>query len=123
MSGNPAAAAFMAAFDAGTAPHPFTGAFRIWAGRVVFEVKPLNRAMWRADVSLSAIQALEPGNGDGSRALDWFLGLAREHGAIVTGNVQRIGKTGLTVGQLRAWYKRHGFTVARNGDLRFDPAK
>lgn len=113
------AEAFMAAFDAGTRPHPFAGVFRVWAGRVVFEVKPLRRELWHADVSLSCIQSLEPGKGDGSRALDWFLGLAREHRAIVTGSVQRVGKSGLTAGQLRAWYKRHGFKVARNGDLTF----
>lgn len=110
---------FWSAFEAGTAPHPFAGVFRVWAGRVVFEVKPLRRELWRADVSLSCIQSLEPGKGDGSRALDWFLGLARAHGAIVTGSVQRVGKSGLTDRELRAWYKRHGFKVARNGDLKF----
>src|SRR5262245_6059451 len=111
---------FMAAFEAGTAPHPFAPhVFRIWDGRVLFEVQGLDRKHWRADVRLGFIQALEPGHGDGSRALEWFLSLARDHGAIVTGSVQRKGERGLTQRQLRAWYKRHGFHVARDGGLTF----
>lgn len=116
-----ASEAFMAAFDRETRSHPFTGEFRIWAGCVVFEVRPLRHEIWGADVSLAFIQALEPGKGDGSRGLEWFLGLARDTGAIVSGSVQRVGARGLTTAQLRAWYKRHGFHVARNGDLTFKP--
>lgn len=113
--------AFMAAFERETQPHPFTGHFRIWKGRVVFEVTPMRRELWKYDVALSFIQTLEPGKGDGSRALDWFLELARQHGAIVSGTVQRVGTRGLSTAELRRWYKRHGFTVARNGDLSFRP--
>jgi GNAT superfamily N-acetyltransferase len=112
---------FMQAFVAGTDPHPFTHVLRVWNGCAVFEVKQLRPELWGgASVRLSFVQSLERGRGDGSRALDWFLDLARQHGVTVVGDVQRVGTEGLKVRELRAWYKRHGFRVARTGALRFD---
>lgn len=104
--------AFYEAFLAGTEPHPFLKLQRVWRGRACFEAK-----VWDGKVWLDFIQALYPGEGDGSAALKWFLALADEHRVDIHGYVKRVGDRGLTASQLRAWYRRHGFKVKRNGDM------
>lgn len=116
------AAVFMDAFRSGTTAHPLSPkVFRVWRSVVVFEVWPLRRSGWNADVNLSFVQSLTHGRGDGSRALEWLLRLADEHGAIVRGDVQQCGRDGLRPRELRAWYRRHGFSVSRSGEIRYEP--
>lgn len=108
--------AFMEDFHKGTTTHlmPF---LRFWNDNVTFEVKPFD-----GKIMLAFIGALDQGRGDGSRALDWIVALARSHDVVLRGKVERRGDTGLTTQQLRQWYARHGFQVSRDGTIVMDPA-
>lgn len=106
--------AFMADFNAETVR---IGPFSQWEdGLISFELKPFD-----GKIHLGAIISLERGAGRASRALDWLLRLADKHGVQVDGDIQRLGKDGLTHHQLRSWYKRHGFKVNANGRILYTP--
>lgn len=97
---------FMATFRDATSPHPFDSRSRIWEGAVALEVRP----QW-GKIHLVFIQSLDPKVGRASAALDWLTGLAGARSLAVDGIVARVGQKGLTLGQLKGWYKRHGFTI------------
>jgi GNAT superfamily N-acetyltransferase len=103
-------ATFIEAFASSTAVHPFRPSLRVWQLTACFEI-----SVHAGRVSLDFVQALFKGHGDGSRALDWVVGLAREHEVTPDGRVQRCGTDGLSKAALRAWYARHGFHVRRDG--------
>ncbi len=110
--------AFMADFVAQTDPHPLAPFMRIWHGQVNFEVKPFS-----GRIQLGCIQTLFPSQGHATPALQWLQALASQHGVAIRGTVQRLGKGGLSQRDLRAWYKRHGFSVQRTGTLEYLPQK
>lgn len=97
---------FMATFRNATSPHPFDSRSRIWGGAVALEVRP----QW-GKIHLVFIQSLDPKAGRASAALDWLTDLAGARSLAVDGIVARVGQKGLTLAQLKSWYKRHGFTI------------
>lgn len=105
-------ATFIDEFKRATTDHPLRPDLRVWEMCACFEV-----SIHAGHVGLDFIQALFKGHGDGSRALDWFVALARKHDVAVKGRVQRCGAEGLPQGLLRVWYANHGFRVKRNGDI------
>tara|TARA_R100000306_G_C4352963_1_gene131126 strand:+ start:684 stop:1046 length:363 start_codon:yes stop_codon:yes gene_type:complete len=100
--------AFMEEFNKLTASHPFAPYLSVLDNYAVFEIQPLG-----GQILLGFITTIDKGRGDGSKALRWFVDLADKHGVEVTGGIRRLGKDGLTVTELRRWYKRHGFKVDR----------
>lgn len=112
----PACADFMAEYHAGTTAHPLAPFMRVWGGSVSFEVKPFSGA-----IRLGCIQTLAAGRGNASKALDWLVALARQHGVDVRGDVKPLGNAGLGARALRDWYKRHGFTVKQDGSFSLVP--
>lgn len=110
---------FLTAYAKETQIHPFTPKLRVWELSVVFEV-----SFGANYIVLDFIQALFKGRGLGRRGLEWFLKLADEHQVQVIGYVKRCGTEGLTQGQLRAWYKRHGFVIPPNSqEMTYKPRK
>ncbi len=110
--------AFLEAYRAGTEPFPLAENFRTWRNRAALEVSLFDGA-----VLLSAIQTVQQGNGFGSEALDWLVALAREHDVQIRGDVVRFGgKGGMSLAQLRLWYRRHGFSVD-NRDRMYWPSR
>lgn len=110
--------AFMEEFYSSTAAHPFSRHLSVFENCVVFEVKPF----YAVDViRFGFIQTLYKAQGDGSRALQWLIDLADKHQVTLTGNVKRVGDEGLTVNQLRRWYKRNGFHVNRHLEMQRPP--
>jgi len=96
---------------------PATGKVLPEHGPVGFEVKP----GFKGRVRLSCIRSPEKGKGHASAALDWLCKLADEYGVEIEGHIEPVGdKPRLNVNQLRAWYKRHGFSVIlRTNIVRF----
>ncbi|MBN3729408.1 hypothetical protein [Burkholderia sp. Tr-20390] len=62
---------------------------------------------------VSDIRAVEPGQGDGTRALKIVLALADKHceEITLTAKAYDSGRERLTTDDLRDWYARHGFVV------------
>lgn len=106
----------MREFHAQTVQHPFMRQQRIYKDQVVFEVSPFD-----GRIHLGCIQSIDLQQGHASKALDWLLDAARQHGVSVDGTVKRVGVQGLSDVKLRDWYKRHGFSVTRQGRMLFDP--
>jgi hypothetical protein len=111
---------FVQDFERLTEPNPLASVERVYERMVGFEVKPFGGA-----IRLSCIRSFDRGKGHAKQALSWFLALADKHGVAITGHVKPIGSTSprLTSAQLRAWYKRHGFTVSRSGEMRREPTR
>lgn len=108
--------AFLGEFEAATVTHPFDSRLRIWDNNVVFEVKQFN-----GKIDLSFIQSIDKGCKHGSRGLLWFLEMASRHSVAIHGYAKRVGAEGLDQRQLKAWYKRHGFSINTQSDIVFDP--
>jgi hypothetical protein len=108
----------MRAYWEATAPNPFAGPERVWQSCAAFEIKTFNNA-----VRLSCVRSFERQRGKGSAALDWLCSMADAHGVAIEGSIEPVGQTRprLNKTELRRWYKRHGFTVAKNGDIRREP--
>jgi hypothetical protein len=95
---------FMDEYRAGTQP---TGDGRLLrAGRVKITLAP-----HRTWVTLCRIEALDAGNGDGSRALDWLCQLADKYGVKISGCADPFGSCFLDLEKLLDWYARHGFKI------------
>ncbi len=98
---------FMEEFHQQTIAHPFMPkSHRVWRGVVVFDIY-----VFGDSICLAFIQSLKKGVGFGHDGLKFLCNLADKHGVSVRGDVQRVGKFGLTTAQLKAWYKRNGFSV------------
>lgn len=110
--------AFMEEFYSSTAAHPFNPHLALFENCVMFEVKP-----FAGLILFGFIKTFNKGQGDGSRALQWLVDLADKHQVTLTGNVQRVGDEGLTVNQLRRWYKRNGFHVNRHLEMQRLPKR
>lgn len=105
---------FMLAFREQTRCHPLAGWLRLWQNRAVFEVQK----QFGKSIRLGCVQSFERGKGHGSAALDWFCKLADEHQVTISGSIKALGdKPRLNASQLRAWYKRRGFTVTRQLEI------
>lgn len=102
--------AFMAEYERLTAVAPFGDHARVWNGCVVFEVKIFGKF-----IALSLIRTVYKQQGDGSRALDWLVALAKKHQVRMQGFVRPVGHGGLPRKELESWYARHGFVVAQDG--------
>jgi hypothetical protein len=94
---------------------PLHGNFYVWKEKVMFELYPFN-----GSIHLGAIQSPVE-RGYASPALDWLVSLATKHGVIIEGAIKRLGKDGLTHGQLRSWYARHGFKIRHNINISYAP--
>lgn len=80
---------------------------RVWRRSVRFELRPHHS--W---VTLGRIEAIRPGHGYGSEALDWLCALADRHQVRLQGIIEPFGPiANLTTGHLRDWYERRGFEV------------
>lgn len=107
---------FIAEFDELTRPNPFNSREGVWDNAVAFEV-----SIFDGCVRLSNIRALRPGVG--TLGLEWLCALADKHDAVVTGTAKPTGTNPrLNKTALKAWYRRHGFTVSARGDVRYTPA-
>lgn len=94
-------------------PHPFNrNLMYIPSQGVVIE---LTDGFDDGTMTLGYIQTLDKGQGHGSSALKWFLKIAKRHNMVINIDCERVGNEGLTQSQLKAWYKRHGFSFPRNG--------
>lgn len=121
LSGAPKASldSFMKDFVEKTVDHPFCRHLRILCGPdpdkhgVVFEL-----SAWDGAIHLSLIQSLVSGIGEGRRGMNFVKDLADKHQVAITGSIKRLGNEGLTTADLRSWYKRNGFQVAANGDIK-----
>jgi hypothetical protein len=112
---------FMQEFDELTHPNPLNNRESVHDQTVAFEVK-----IFDGCIRLANIRSLDPGLGFGTLGLLWVCALADKHDvfitgtAIPTGNKNQKGRLKKTA--LKAWYKRHGFTVSSRGDIRYTPA-
>jgi GNAT superfamily N-acetyltransferase len=112
----PGQEAFMAEYMARTRGNALAEHERFWFLEVGFEVKPFD-----GRIRLSCIRTLHRGRGHGSEGLDWLCRLADKHGCVIRGTIHPVGEgERLTAPQLRAWYKRHGFTV-RGREIEYQP--
>lgn len=104
--------AFIQEYLESTDAHPLFRLGRIWRDRVAFDVEIFDGA-----VHLDFIIALNRGRGDGHAALVWLCELADKHGCTIKGTIRPCGRgrPRLNTDQLRQWYKRHGFTIAKSG--------
>jgi hypothetical protein len=99
---------FMQEWWKNTVPNPFNNREQIWGDNsVVIALWPFDKAAIR----ISSMRSLKRGQGKASLALDWLCDMADKHKVTLRGTVVVFDKTGLTKRQLKAWYKRHGFTV------------
>lgn len=107
---------FLKSFVKATTPNPFCRRERVWELRAAFEIE-----IFDGSIHLGCIRSFERGNGSGTEALNWFLDLAQKHRISIRGTIKPCGNTRprLNAAQLRAWYKRHGFTV-KNGNIWFE---
>lgn len=98
---------FIDAYLAATWQNPFNNRERILGQEAGIVLQ-----LWNGSLNLSSIRSLERGKGHGSRALDWLVRLADEHGVALYGTIQPIGRRPrLNARELRGWYARHGFEV------------
>jgi hypothetical protein len=73
------------------------------------------------------IRTFEHRRGNGTRAMLWLQGLADIHCVQMCSTARATGHSckppikGLTTRQLIAWYRRHGWMVEKNGDMRYVP--
>jgi hypothetical protein len=73
------------------------------------------------------IRTFTPGRGDGTRALLWLTGLADKHGVQMCSTARATGDSckppvkGLTTRQLLTWYKRHGWIVDKDDNIKYVP--
>jgi hypothetical protein len=74
-------------------------------------------------VHVHEIHALEKGRGQGSQALNYLKNLADKHSVTMEGVAKQIGSRGLKTKDLKSWYKRHGFSVNRSGEMIRKPQK
>ncbi len=110
------AKAFMDEFSQLTVVHGWYPHISVLDDYAGFEVYPFD-----GRIMLGLVAAFHVGQGDGSRALRWFLQLADKHGVEVIGEVKPLGKNGLNTVELRRWYKRHGFHVNRHLQMTRQP--
>lgn len=83
---------------------------------VEFEVGTRDGAIW-----FEKIHSWQEGCGYGSLALDWFCSLADKHQVEIRGSIYSFQGGRLSMEELAAWYRRHGFTV--DGRQIFRPPK
>jgi hypothetical protein len=104
--------AFMREFYSETVAHPWARGIRIWGECMMLEV-----SVWQEAIHLSSIMSLTVKNaGNASRCLSWLCAKADSHAVDIDLSVKPIKNAGakeghdLTKAQLKAWYKRHGFS-------------
>lgn len=112
---SPRSKAFVDEIYEATSEHPF-----VMCNRVLMDDGPIAEfelvsGHKDGEIMLGFIGAFKKGNGHGTKALKWFLDIAKRHKMMIHINVDRQGDKGLTQAQLKRWYKRHGFTFPHNG--------
>lgn len=116
LSKHPKNAAFVAAFEEITVEHPFMHMLRLMPDLLVtFE---LTDGFKDGEMRLGAIQSLDQGKGNASKALDIFLALADKHDITITLDIDPFGEGGLGKRALRTWYKSRGFKIDKYGEGR-----
>lgn len=111
--------AFMREFLDATQSNPFAAHERVWEMRAAFELSIFDNR-----IHLGCVRSLmQRGKGNGTAALDWLCALADRHGVEIEGEIEPVGqiRPRLNAHQLRAWYKRHGFTVSNTGFITRKP--
>lgn len=96
---------------------------------VLVEIKWFGAAVVLSHILI--LDKAQQGKGYGSATLRWLCGLADKHGVAIKGKAQRIKSapfqqgypSGLSTAHLKAWYRRHGFTVSRSGGMTRPPMK
>ncbi len=111
---------FMTEFTSVTQPNPNRAQELLWRDKVGFTVKPLPSM---GTVRLLNIRSIIPsGSGIGTEALLWLTSLAEVHQISIVGEAEPTGfEDRLNHTDLRAWYRRHGFTVSSRGDIEYVP--
>ena len=85
----------------------------------------LDASVWQGSIHISEISVSPDarGKGLGSKILKRITDEADKSGVAVTLFPKPIGEDGLTAGQLKRWYERHGFKVESNGGMRREAKK
>jgi len=116
--------AFLAELESQTiqCPDMTGGRKRLWNGCVVLEIF----AMPGGSMLMYNIQALNPMNGHGSKALDWVMSLADRHGLVLSLTVAPPTRKNPAnplheKSNLQAWYERRGFVQRTHISLRRMP--
>lgn len=104
--------AFMQEYYTQTSGNPFVGNQRIYNDETVLEVSPWCRSFedpenWAVD--LKWIQALEPGQGQATRAMEWLTSLADEYGVFIELLAKPTGEPKIPKKKLKEFYGEHGF--------------
>jgi hypothetical protein len=94
-----------------TQPHPFENKIRIFNNEAVIELRPwLGGPKGERSVALKWIQALEPRQGQGTRAMQFIVDLADKYGVILDLQPVPKEKNKMPISKLRTFYKKFGFT-------------
>lgn len=78
-------------------------------------------------ILLGQIRTFTQGTGNGTRALLWLTSLADKHAVMMCSTARATGHSckppvkGLSTEELIAWYRRHGWIVYANDDMRYVP--
>ena len=75
------------------------------------------------EIHVNSIKALTKRRGQGTQALQYLKNLADKHGVTLTGYAKPYGSGGMNAKDLKDWYKRHGFSINRSGDMIRKPQK
>lgn len=75
-------------------------------------------------VRLHFVKSVQPGTGQGRRAMELLVGLADKHNVTLEGTAKPVGSGGLNRKQLFAFYEKFGFSVnKRSGDMERRPRR
>lgn len=75
-------------------------------------------------INIESIRAFQPQQGAGTRVMQDLIRLADKHHVVLMGYAKRFptGTSGtLTTAQLKTWYRKFGFIVNREGDMKREP--
>ena len=113
---------FMKEFWDKTAPHPFDHTQRIYNNETILQLRP-----WRGgpggseSVHLNWIQALEPKEGQGTRAMQFLSNLADKHQVLLDLNAVPKGQNKMPVAKLKNFYRKFGFVSTPGDNMRRNP--
>jgi hypothetical protein len=111
---SPEQKAFIKEWNQISRPNPMSDRFRL-LGNVGVELWP-----WQGTIRIARVISTEKkGEGQGTAAMKKLMQLADKHHVALTGEVKPFSggatnRPSLTVGQLKAWYKKLGFDVKRD---------
>ena len=104
--------AFMQAFWDQTVDEGFRQNHRIYNNETIMEVRPWSKSLTDPNtwvVRLNWIQAMEPGQGQATRAMEWLTALADEYGVFIELEAKPTGEPKIPKKKLMDFYGEQGF--------------